>query len=157
MKSFFCNSLLFICLVTGQVFADSIYKCVTADGKTIYQETPCRTENHKLEIEIPEYSDTSEKESMDSRQSTKVYGSLADRLYLERKIKECDKKIDSLKKSRQAKVDYWRGVMMYQVEPMQVDKIDEIIESVKEDYQRKIDIKIQEKNQFKEKLRNLDE
>lgn len=46
---------------------------------------------------------------------------------------------------------------MYQEDSVQMDKIEVIITSVKEEYQRKIDTKNREKDQFKEKLKDLDE
>lgn len=156
MKTTFKSTLFILCLLTGQVSAGSVYKCVTAEGKTIYQQNPCSTGNHKTEIELHESPVTTEKESGEGEQPEKHSGSLADRLYLERKIKECNRKIDSLKSSRQADVDYWRALMIYQTDTLQVHKIEEIISSVDEDYQRRIDKKVRERELFKEKLKNLD-
>lgn len=152
MKSVFYNSLIFSLFTIGQVFADTVYKCVTPDGKTVYQQTPCHTKNHKQEIELQEYPSTSEKAYRESKQSIKKMKKKADIQYIERKLKECDIRIRSLKKLKQKKVDSLRSFLLQQTETIKIEKIKGIIKSVQEDYQRRIDKKEKEKNQYKEQL-----
>lgn len=154
MKYILSAFMLSITLAVDPVSAGTIYKCVSSEGTTVYQETPCHTKNHHVEIELQE-SSRSDKELNEQEQSIKDLKRKADTQYFERKIDEREAKINSLKKSRDKRVDYLRALIMHQKEPVQVDKLEKIIDSVRDYYQRRIDKEDQKKSKLEEKLKEL--
>ena len=136
--------------LSSPVFAGKVYKCVSEDASIVYQQTPCCEEEQEEEIALPDFVKGEDDRESEHAASIRALKKKSDIQYLEINIKESERRIESLQKARQTKVDYWRGVILYATEQVQTIKLEKIINSVKDNYDRKIE-KEQEKRRALEK------
>ena len=147
--------LLVSALFCSPGFAGAVYKCVAEDGSIVYQDTPCCEEESEEEISFPEFLNGDDGKETVHADSIRALKKKADIQYLERKIKESERRIDSLMAARQTKIDYWRGVMMFAKEEVQVVKIENIIDKVTDDYNRRIEKEQKRRDALEERLSKL--
>ncbi len=142
-------------LLGGPVFAGKVYKCVAEDGSIVYQQAPCCEEEQEEEIALPDFVNGPDGRESVHAESIRELKKKSDIQYFEIKIKESQRRIDSLKRAKQTKVDYWRGVMMYATEHVQTIKLEEIINSVTDDYNRRIEKEQEKKRALEKRLAEL--
>jgi len=149
---FFALASVFL---SSPVFAGKVYKCVAEDGSIVYQQTPCCEEEQEEEIALPDFVTGEDGRESEHAASIKALKKKSDIQYLEIKIKESERRIESLKKARQTKVDYWRGVTLFATEHVQTIKLEKIINSIKDDYDRKIEKESGKKRALEKRLAEL--
>lgn len=151
-----CVVFVVALFMSSPVFSGTIYKCVAEDGSIVYQQTPCCEEDREEEVAFPEFMSGKDGQESEHAESIRNLKKKSDIQYFERKIKESENRIESLKKSKQNKIDYWRGVMMYATEEVQTIKIEKLMDSVADEYDRRIENEQNKKEKLEKRLAEVE-
>jgi len=98
MKTAACWVGILLLAIPGIASTGGVFKCLDQNGNVVYQGSPCKTGHTEMEITVRPGGVPDEDDETSRQESVAKLNQRADRLSCERRIRDVDRRIESLQK-----------------------------------------------------------